>query len=579
MWDNAQIVTLLPNINGQGAAKTAIPSMTNVADIRDAKNVLIKVGRWENILGSTAVSTGGPTANASLYCYFFHSTSVPVTTTTKVLAAGTISGTGTIRNMTDSANLVTLTAGGNPVSFETVKEKCYFSDGATLPQVIDGQNAMAVYPWGIFPASALDNSGVWVDYAKINSITYDTTTAWTDTLHFDITAGTQTINIHSGGADSVPDFASLGSVNGQSIWLNGTEMTAPGNRHDVTDYVIGGSGVGTLTIDPPPTLAEIGGSSPAMNVACQVNWGNMSWTNGSPGYALSFYDSTRAHSGNIGTKVFPVEPVKYNVTPILRITGNATISGGRCDELILWAYPFQSTGAVMQTLAVLPNLSSLQNYTDVRKDDNTIGTLIGNFGAPSPGTYDNSPPKYFTSVAYWNGVMWGLAPTGPLASDFDLSLLYYTRVDDFTMLGRGEESWQVGTPLRISARDGRGLGLVIIGDNLCVLTERYIYAVIGTSDGSYRLAQISSRGLGVGQFQMAEYAGDSTKATAAMIFLGQDRQFWAQAPGDVPVYLSGPVQDQIDAALRGPTFAALYPNIRVHYITYSGDTYAMILLN
>lgn len=555
----------MPGPDGKGAAKTAIPSMDNVADIRDAKNVLNKNGRWENILGSTTISTGGPTANSSLYPYFFHSTSVPVTTTTVLLAAGLIGGVGKLRDMTNSTDLVTLTAGGNPMSFETVKEKCYFSDGATKPQVIDGQNGMAVYTWGIGPGPGAGFGSIQVSYDPGFTIS---------TLTFTCTPGTALITV-DGGSGSVPSGA---FPNGMTVWLNGDENTAPANRHFVTDFTPGGSGVGTLTIDPVPTAAELGttGTTTVHNITSQLNYGNMTWTQGGPKYAASFYDSTRGHSGNIGDIVQPPEAAKYNVNLQITLAGDNTQDRSRCDQLILWTTPAFAIGGNFYTLNTTSNTAGPHVINDQRLDDSSIGVVLGPFLAPQQ---TNNPPKTFSYVAYWNGVMWGLGPTGPNASDFDLSLLYFSRQDDPSLIGRGEESWPLYNFMRIPAKDGRGTGLVVIGDSLCVLTERYIYAVSGSSDGSYRLVQLSSRGFGVGQFQMAEYTGDSTKSTAAMIFVGQDRMTWAQALGDTPVYLSSQVQDQLDSALRGPTNAALYPNVRVHYLTYSGDTYAVLLLN
>ncbi len=561
----------------KGGAQTATPSMDNVADLRDAKNVLIKNGRWENVLGATTISSGGPTANVSLYPYFFHSTSVPVTTTTKVLAAGTISGTPKIRNMTDSADVVTLTAGGNPVTFETVKEKCYFSDGATQPQVIDGQNGMATYFWGI-PAGIGAPFGGYPSVTASVMFTYNT--GFTDkTMTFAVSVGSPTITVEAPGVIPAYSGSNMTGVN-QTIWLNGDEQTAPGNRFSVTGFIPGGVGVGQFSIDPVPTKEQMqgatGGPVNFTGVTSQVNFGNMTWTTGAPKYTTTYYDSTRGHSGNMGAVYQPAEPVKYNVSLIITVTGDHSGWLTRCDQILLWSTSCFSIGGNYNTLAQLTNTSGGVTIDDNRGDDSQLGTLVGPFQVPQE---NNNPPKYFSQVCFWNGVMWGLGPTGPLADDFDLSLLYYSRKDDPQFLGRGEESWPLTNFLRIPAKDGRGLGLVIVGDSLCVLTERYIYAVSGWAEGSYNLVKLSAKGLGIGQFQMSEYTGDGTSASAAMIFLGQDRMVWAQAPGDIPVYLSKAVQDQLDTALRGSVNALTYPDTRVHYITYSGDTYAVILLN
>lgn len=563
MFDQAQVISLTPAKTGSGGTKTAVPSSLEIPDIRDAKNVVIKQGAWQNLGGVTSLYTGGPTSNGIIYPYIYHSSAIPVVESYSILAYGTKSGTTKVTDMTNGNAQVGLNivAGGFPMSFETVKELCYFSDGATPPQVYDGPGGRNTYYWGI------------QDGPTVTGITVDLGYVVTGTV-FSVTNGNATITRNSGTA--------LNSLYGnKSIFLPSTIATGITDQTGVYYKIVAvDTGGGTITLDRPYTGTTFAGPTYATS---QINYGNISWDS-PPTFACSYYDSSKAHSGNIGNKFVPAVQVAHHINYTIDFTGDTTGALARADQIIIWSTTAfnasgSGSGATLYTLGHVGNANGGIHYADPRSTgtdgDNVLGTDIGPFPAPY---LTNDPPLYFRCIAYWNGTMWGLGPQGPSTDESDLSLLKFSRIDDPGQIGRGEECWPILNFLRIPARDGSGLGLAVIGDTLIVTTERYLYYVAGTGPGDYRLAKLSSRGLGVSNRAICEFIGDAQTNSSAMIFLGRDRVVWAQAPGGPAQNLSISVQDIIDAYLRGNTSATNYPNVSVSFISIGGDTYAFVLL-
>lgn len=625
--------------------------MVGMADIRDAKNIVIKNGRWENILtGADVVPFGCPIANSDptlagvvLYPYIYHTNTSPVTVVSEIMAGGFVGGVNTLMRLTRNGvpNQVIIfppSLNAGTMSLETVKEHLFFTNGVDAPFVYDGPTTFSTgtnttYEWGIREGP------------PITSITYDTSVIELLST-FDVTSGNQVITLH--GGTSIP--SGTGYVN-KTIWLStisgqNAEDTAPGNRFTITGQTAGGAGVGTLTISPAPTFNGTAMTS-------QINYGNITWTTGAPTLACSYYDSLRAHSGSIGPVFTPPDYAKYNVNLVINFIGDTTGANSRCDQVLIWSTPVFTNGGNLQILNYKPNASGALQYIDSRTDDLSLGTYLGNFIAP----LNNGQPLYFSSIAYWNGVMWGLAPRGPsslataavtahgsgysdgtisvvvdppsiggvqaviipvikagavigaqlinpgqgyvtvpnvtitdsgggsgasivvtLANNFDLSLLFYSNPDDPSVLGRGEESWDPRNFLRIPAKDGAGLGLAVVGDSLIIQTERYLYTVAGSTPSNYILTKLSSKGIAIGQYHLTEYIGDSTDTSSAMVFLGQDRVVWAQAPGSGSINLSMPIQNVIDGVLRGSDLQKKYPFCRVNYVTIGGESYLVVLL-
>jgi hypothetical protein len=114
-------------------------------------------------------------------------------------------------------------------------------------------------------------------------------------------------------------------------------------------------------------------------------------------------------------------------------------------------------------------------------------------------------------------------------------------------VGVPEECWPLNFTIALPETDGRVTGFRTVGDNLFVLTDNSIYAVVGQDVSTYVLSKVSAKGKGTSHFATCVIPGEDVNSTDVLVHFGNDGRlyFLFGSGGDFPI--SYPIQGELDA--------------------------------
>ena len=251
------------------------------------------------------------------------------------------------------------------------------------------------------------------------------------------------------------------------------------------------------------------------------------------------------HVSNISPQTFVTEQDQSFVTVVL----NDIIPSGSADQarfnkiLIFRTVLVSGPGALWAldfSVGTIDNVGSTPlTFTDTYDDSFLLQTSDTGVSFQAPTTKNNEPPP-FAHQGYWDGRIWGNPVDDPSAVLFSGDIIQIP-------FGVAEECYPSSNILRISSDDGRVTGMSLMGPLLVITTERYAYYIVGGPDSNtYQFKRFSTLMQGVGDYQMTEFAGQTTDDSDALIYLGKDKRFYLTAPsvGNIPV--SDPIQDVLN---------------------------------
>jgi hypothetical protein len=325
-----------------------------------------------------------------------------------------------------------------------------------------------------------------------------------------------------------------------------------------------------------PTYQEqTGGAAVVRNT--QINFSNMNWTAGNGyQYAVSYYSPpTGTGSGHV-SNVSPVLNVKdgapLNANASVTISNIVTTNDSFYTKIILWR-----SGAGTSTLyplAILNNdngnaAGNTITYTDFLGDDTALGTASGGPGklaAPISGT-NTPPPADLNFTQYWDGRFWG-------ASQTQVGLVFFScrssgNTED-TTIGVPEECWPLNFTLNLPEADGRVTGLRTVGNNLFVLSDNNIYAVIGSDKLSYGLARVSAKGHGTAHFATAVIPAEDVNSTDVLVHYGNDNRLYFLFGSGGDFQVSYPIQTLLNGA------GGVIGNVTVGVVHTAVSTYVFL---
>lgn len=302
----------------------------------------------------------------------------------------------------------------------------------------------------------------------------------------------------------------------------------------------------------PANFADLANLTPSF----QVDPGLMAYPNATDAVRFSHIVFFRTLSTG-GSTLYPIgslQPFVGKVHPgsaSTRGSWNPTLLGGWAGVPNQW---------------VSSTLGAGQIWYDFSSDADLI--LSGGFRAPQ---FTNTKPMatirgggtqaaYPYLMAYWDRRLWLISTQEP-------DKLLFSCDDAQCPLGVPEESFPATNALRLPSVDTKGMGLRTAGGQLILTTNRWAYTVAGNNESNYRLMKISSAMPGVGTYQMDEFptysGGENDPVT--LFYLGIDRKVYQWTVGGPHVPISGPIQDQLDAAFVSyQTF--LSPNVAYGYL-------------
>ncbi len=302
--------------------------------------------------------------------------------------------------------------------------------------------------------------------------------------------------------------------------------------------------------------------------------GSLSWIGVGPTYSYGYYDPITGHVSNESPVVQVTERDMAGVDiQLLDMMSSPASDQDRFTQIL----PFRSllaggSGARFpiamdfdpSTYQSEPNTGVSQNFFD----DNPDSALLVNGGLQAPLVNNAKPPR-FSHMAYWDQRLWGAPVNDPSAVLFS---------GDFIQIpfGVSEESFPSLNALRISSDDGRVTGLQLVGGDLVITTERYSYTVQGVGPQYYRLVRLGAAQFGVGDYQMAEFPGDTAATQSGLLYLGRDARLYLMAPGYGNVSVSDPVANQFQEQILNDD--ANYAMSRVQYFTAPNQRLALVSL-
>lgn len=314
------------------------------------------------------------------------------------------------------------------------------------------------------------------------------------------------------------------------------------------------TGVAALTMGT--TYAEAAGAGVVR--ATQINVSNMAFENGKTyQYAVSYYNPTSGHVTNTSPLLLVNNGAPNNSNVSVTISGIKATNDTAYTRIILWRSA--AGGSNLFPLAILNNdtgndTGNTITYTDFMGDDTQLGVMstevagttgnlnIGKFAAPVG--QNAPPPADLNYPTYWQGRFWG-------ASQTQIGLIFYScrsaGNNEDTTIGVPEECWPTDFTLPIPESDGRVTGFRTVGDNLFVLTDNSIYAIVGSSKLDYRLSKVSSKGKGASHFATCVIPGEDVNSTDVLVHFGNDGRlyFLFGSGGDFPI--SYAIQGELDA--------------------------------
>jgi hypothetical protein len=303
--------------------------------------------------------------------------------------------------------------------------------------------------------------------------------------------------------------------------------------------------------------------------------GALAWTSIGPQYAYAYYDPYTGHVSNISPILQITQQNQPGVTVTLsNIQPSAVADQYRFTQIILFRtlssqggisggilYPLGDTSGNFINLA---NSGGAKTYTDSIPDSQ----LLVNGGFQAPIVTNRPPVGPIAHMDFWDSRVWMNPVSDPTAIYFSADQVQVT-------FGRPEECFPSTNILRIPSKDGRVLGMRLVGSTLVITTQRYAYTVVGgPSEPTYRLSRFSSDTFGVTDYQMVELPGDTDETSAALVYLGGDSTIYILAPGLGNISLSDPVQDFLLTYLAGNQ--SLFSLVRFHAVNINGHRLLLV---
>jgi hypothetical protein len=327
------------------------------------------------------------------------------------------------------------------------------------------------------------------------------------------------------------------------IAVGGVAATiTPSVKYTLTSQT--GAATGTFT----PVEAEAGLAGLAR--ASQLNVSNLTFETGSYQYAVSYFNPTSGHVSNMSPVMVVPNGAPNNAGVSVTISNIICTNDLNYTKIVVWRS--QKGGANLFPLVFLNNdtgnfTNNTITYTDFLGDDTALGTATydGTHGlgkVASPRGENAPPPKDLNYIAYWDGRFWG-------ASQTQIGLLFFSgrsagNNEDISV-GVPEECWQPTFTRVVPESDGRITGLRTVGNNLYVLTDNNIYAVVGGDRDTYGLTRISSKGHGTSHYATCVLPAEDVNSTDVLVHFGNDGRLYMLFGSGGDFAISYPIQDQI----------------------------------
>lgn len=503
-----------------------------------AQNILFKDGAWiargDDLTTDIVSGATGPCYGIHYYNSIDPATPNATPTTVYLMHTGQNTdetGTSTLRRSdtgvvsVNSVNFTTTTP--SDIFFLNIKNRCFVAGTkmgtGVYPSILAKYPSAANYRWGIDTPTS--------------DLSYDAYTKATNTttkVYF--TASGATV---SNGSNSV-------AKNGGANWDSGTAWVGKTVQLNAVDYTIVSytPTTGPMIIDP---AWVDDGSGP--NTHIRVQYGEIGWPDTGPSYAYVYYNPTTGHMSNASPTLTISEPSISNVR--VKISGIPLTNDSNYTRVVLFRTAFEQggnllplklstshggTATVNASDFMIENTSSgTVTYVDFQADSN-LGKILGPLPAP---IINDPPPTDIRYMAYWDQRVWVVSAATRYRLQFSGNA---TQIE----LGVPEECFPDNNFRDISADDGFITGLKVVGTSLLVCTERYLYFVDGTNEGTYRLQRISSRGSGVDQYAIDEHPGDSSEQSASAIYVSREKRLWRQYPGGRIEDIGWQIQDKLD---------------------------------
>jgi hypothetical protein len=529
-----------------------------------------------------------------------------------------------------SATLQPTTGTGRYV-FSTVKNRLYMANGTDIPAISADATANSTIPWGFSPQTPALTYQIAAPGTGTNALilggtqgTCNTTNAvnsvvtWVSGPNFEYFKTGQTIYINGvfatiavwSSATQVVLDRNLGALGGVPFsyaptGLSGVVGDAATNLNTgngaFTTWTGAALNAGSVIIGDPmylstggfgagfvPTvkysLTSIGGAangtfSPVLAEAAvvnakrqaQINFGPMTFENGSYQYGVSYFNTTSGHVTNLSPILAVKDGAPNNANVTVTISNIIATNDPNYTKIILWRSA--RGGSNLFPLTILNNntgnaAGSTITYTDILGDDTALGTATNGPGKVVAPRGENAPPPAdLNLIAYWQGRFWGVSQT-------QIGLLFFSARsagnNEDISVGVPEECWPLNFTRAIPESDGRITGLRTVGDNLFVLTDNSIYAVVGSTKDDYGLSKVSSKGKGTAHFATCVIPGEDVNSTDVMVHFGNDGRLYFLFGSGGDFCVSYALQDRFDGL--GATSA----NVNLGTIHTSVSTFIMV---
>jgi hypothetical protein len=517
--------------------------------------------------------------------------------------------------------------GNGRFCFATVKNRLYMANGTDAPAISAAATASSCIPWGFAAqapnlgyqiaavgtgtnatvlggtqgtcnTTAVANSVcTWVSgpnfqYLKVGQVIYVNGVFWT--INTWVSNTQITLSGNAGALAGVPFSANptglsgavnvTGSVPGPALNTFTNFNGAAGPVLNTGAVVAGNpiyvsTGASGVTPTVKYTVASITGAYAgtttvvnaeavgAVTRAGQINFGNIAFEGASYLYGVSYYNPTSGHVSNLSPILSVKDGAPLNSNVSITLSNIVATNDTSYTKIIIWRSA--KGGSNLFPLAVLNNdtgntAGNTITYTDTLSDDTALGTVANGPGkVVAPRGENAQPPSDLNFIAYWDGRFWG-------ASQTQIGLLFFSGRsagnNEDVSVGVPEECWPTNFTRVIPESDGRITGLRTVGNNLFVLTDNNIYAVIGNSRDTYGLTRVSAKGNGTSHFATCVLPAEDTNSTDVLVHFGNDSRlyFLFGSGGDFPV--SYAIQDQLAGIAASQVSVGLLHAYQTTYI-------------
>ncbi len=540
---NSQALTssIISGITDDGAGKSRVVNSTTTAIIRSSATAQPTTGTGRHVFApvknrlymanGTDIPVISPDASAGSCIPWGFNPQTP-NLTYQIASPGTGANAGVLGGTQGTCNVAgtTVTSFTGP-NFQYFQVNAPIYINGVLCQITTWTNATTI----VVSKSAAIANGNWpFSYAPtgLNSATTTYTTAngnfaaWAAGLPLNATTGTLTAVIPGN-----PLYVAVGGV---------AATITPSVKYGMT--AVTGAATGTFT----PVEAEAALAGTVRN--SQINTSNISFEGAVYQYGVSYYNPTSGHVTNLSPILAVPNGAPNNNGVSVTISNIVCTNDTAYTKIILWRSA--KGGSNLFPLFILNNdtgnaAGNTITYTDFLGDDTALGTASNGPGKVVAPRGENSPPPVdLNYIAYWDGRFWGTSQT-------QIGLLFFSgrsagNNEDISV-GVAEECWPLNFTRAVPEADGRITGLRTVGNNLFVLTDNNIYAVVGNAQTNYGLSRVSSKGNGAAHFATCVLPAEDVNSTDVMVHYGNDRRIYFLFGSGGDFCISYPIQNELDA--------------------------------